>query len=110
MSGNKKESERNKGRPESGTGKSEISFSLVMDERKNSGPRILRKSIKKDRVHPFDFLNRGMVYCCEQCSYFDHSNESCVFGFLTKPHLRREQLKTFELTGHMAFCRFLEID
>ncbi len=110
MFGNKKESEKNKRKSESETGKSENPFSLIVKERKNPDPQIFRKSIKKDRVHPSDFLNMDTIYCCEQCSYFAPSEESCVLGFLTKPHLRKEQLKTFELTGHMAFCRFLEID
>ena len=81
-----------------------------MEKRKNSGIQTLRRSIKKDRVNPSDFLHIDNIYCCEQCSYFDHYNESCILGFSTEPHLKKEQLRTFEFTGQMAFCRFLEID
>ena len=81
-----------------------------MEKRKKTNTMALRRSIKKDRVNPSDFLNINTIYCCEQCSYFIPSGKSCVLGFSTIPHLKKEQLKTFELTGHMAFCRFLEID
>ena len=70
----------------------------------------LRRSIKLDRVHPSDFLNLNTIYCCEQCSHFDPQGALCSLGFSTKAHLRKEQLKTFKNRGHMAFCRFLEID
>lgn len=81
-----------------------------MEKREIPNTRTLRRSIKKDRVNPSDFLNLEIIYCCEQCSYFNNINESCVLGFSTVHHLKEEQLKTFKVTGYMAFCRFLEID
>ncbi len=69
-----------------------------------------RRSVIADRVHPRDFHKDNMMYCCEQCSHFKPSDETCTLGFPAYLHLRRHQLKKYETTGHMTFCRFLEID
>ena len=81
-------------------------------EKKGSAftPKRIRRSIKLDRVQAADFLNYNMIYCCEQCSYFDPESTSCLLGFRPTHHSQEQQLKTFETLGHMAFCRFLEID
>jgi hypothetical protein len=68
------------------------------------------ESILLDPIHPYDFLNRDIAYSCEQCSHFDPENIKCTIGFNSKNHLKEKQLKTYELTGRMALCRFLEID
>ena len=68
------------------------------------------KSIILDRVKASDFRELNLIYCCEQCSYFDSKKKSCAMGFRVEQHLRENQLKTFELTGKMAFCRSTEID
>lgn len=73
-------------------------------------PRRLRKSLILDGIRPQDLRDLKMTFCCEQCSHFNSSDQSCSIGYLTEPHLRENQLKTYELTGKMAFCRFLEID
>lgn len=73
-------------------------------------PKRIRRSIKLDRVQASDFNQLDTIYCCEQCSFFDPENSDCTMGYPPTPHLKEEQLKTFKLTGHMAFCRFLEID
>jgi len=73
-------------------------------------PKRVRRTIKLDRVQASDLLNYDMIYACEQCSFFDAENTHCVMGFLPQPHLKEQQMQTFNTTGHMAFCRFLEID
>lgn len=70
----------------------------------------IRRGIKLDRVNPSDLLNFNMIYCCEQCSYFNPEDKDCLLGYPTSNHTRDNQLKTFSTNAHMAFCRFLEID
>ncbi len=72
--------------------------------------RRLRKSIKLDRVQAIDLLQRNMIYCCEQCSHYDPDNDLCTLGFQVALHKKAVQLHRFDLHGHMAFCRFTEID
>ena len=77
---------------------------------KNPTPRRLRKSIKLDRVQPEDLLRRQMIFCCEQCSHYDAESDHCTLGYQARLHKREIQLKRYERHGHMAFCRFTEID
>ena len=69
-----------------------------------------RRSIKYDRVQAADLLAHEVRFSCEDCSHFSRSQEACTLEFQSRPHRRDQQMKDFELTGHMAFCRFLEID
>ncbi len=73
-------------------------------------PKRIRRAIKMDRLQASDFRQLDIIYCCEQCSFYCPNNKECLMGMPTEPHRQEEQLKTFNLTGHMAFCRFLEID
>ena len=73
-------------------------------------PRRLRKSIKLDRVNPLHFNHTNMIYCCEQCSHYDPENDLCTLGYQSKLHKKEIQLQRYNLHGHMAFCRFTEID
>lgn len=73
-------------------------------------PKSPRKGIILDRVHPADFMKISFTYCCEQCSHFSNETQTCTFGYIAKAHLREQQLKVYEQTGRMAFCRYLEID
>ena len=68
------------------------------------------ESIFLDPIHPHDLLNLNVVFCCEDCSHFDPENLKCTIGYNAKNHMKERQLKTYELTGRMAICRFLEID
>jgi hypothetical protein len=77
---------------------------------KSQTPKKLRKGIKLDRVHPEDFLKTNMIYCCEQCSHYDPAGDACTLGYQTRLHKKEIQLQRFYLNGHMAFCRFIEID
>lgn len=73
-------------------------------------PKPLRQSIKKDRVHPSDFMSLNIPYACEDCSHFNPELKTCTIGFWTKNHLRQQQLKSYFMSGEMAVCRFMEID
>ncbi len=73
-------------------------------------PKRIRRTIKLDRVQAADFLKYDTIFACEQCSFFNPETTECVMGFPPQNHLLRQQLHTFNTTGHMAFCRFLEID
>lgn len=79
------------------------------DGRNPQRVRRLRPSIKLDRVNPFDLRVRGQIFACEQCSHYSQSGGVCTMGF--EPQFKFEkQMKLYELTGFMAFCRFQEID
>jgi hypothetical protein len=68
------------------------------------------RSIILDGVKASDLRTMNVMYCCEQCSYFDSRKKSCAMGFKVEKHLRESQLKTYNLTGKMAFCRSQEVD
>jgi hypothetical protein len=65
--------------------------------------------MKLDRVNPVDLRVRGLIFACEQCSHYSASTVKCTMGFEPQ-FLREKQMKLYELTGFMAFCRFQEID
>lgn len=73
-------------------------------------PRRLRPSIKKDRINPKDYLSLNLKLACEDCSHFSSQDTRCTLGFNPEPHLRKNVIKDFELSGKTAQCRFLEID
>ncbi len=69
-----------------------------------------RRSIKYDRVQASHLLGHKVRFSCEDCSHFNRGQESCTLEFVSAPHRKERQMKDYELTGHIAFCRFLEID
>jgi hypothetical protein len=73
-------------------------------------PKRIGSSIKKDAIHPKDFNSFILPFACEDCSHFKGSTESCTLGLTSEPHLRRNQIHSYELSGKMALCRFQEID
>ena len=74
---------------------------------KNPSPR---RSPIRDPIKAQDFRELNLIYCCEQCSYFEHETETCNLGYQTGLHRQKAQLKSYELSGKMTFCRLLEID
>ncbi|MAE74918.1 MAG: hypothetical protein CL675_12565 [Bdellovibrionaceae bacterium] len=68
------------------------------------------KRLVQDPVNPSDFMHLNMTFCCEQCTHFDDQSPKCTLGFPHRPHLRKNQLELYNLTGRMIFCRSLEID
>jgi hypothetical protein len=67
-------------------------------------------SIKKDPIQAADYLRYNLPNACEDCSHFKPSNETCTLGLPTEQHLARNQKKSYELSGKLALCRFLEVD
>lgn len=82
---------------------------IVNPKGKKSQPR-LRASIKKDSVHPSDYLKYDLRFACEDCSHFDGAKVVCTIGYNPANHLKAVQTHQYQLSGNMAFCRFLEID
>lgn len=73
-------------------------------------PKPLRTGIKRDGIHPSDYIRYLQPLSCEDCTHFKPSDESCTLGYVTKWHRRAFQKHEYELKGKMALCRFLEID
>ena len=89
---------------------------LGMANPKGKTPKHLRASIRHDPVHPVDYLKYRFLSACEDCTHFaNHTNDStdtevCTLGYNSKPHRRSVQVKSYELSGKMALCRFIEVD
>jgi|GEM_PF-712944 len=71
-------------------------------------PKRLRTSIRFDTINPSDYLKYDFRMACEDCSHFD--GEACSLGYASKWHRRDFQIKSYELSGKIALCRFMEID
>lgn len=81
----------------------------LKEPKKPDRVRRLRPSMRLDRVNPFDLRVRRQIFACEQCSHYSETKGICTMGF--EPQFRREvQMKRYDLSGFMAFCRFQEID
>lgn len=82
----------------------------TFEEKSQKTPKRLRKGLILDGIHPRDWRELKITYCCEMCSHFDSHNIQCTIGYDCRPHLRENQDHLYHLTGKVAFCRFLEID
>ena len=69
-----------------------------------------RRSIILDGISPRDLRELNLIYCCEQCSYFNPQAQRCAMGFQVQKHMRENQLRLYDLTGKMALCRSQEVD
>jgi len=67
------------------------------------------KSIILDPVKARDLRELNVIYCCEQCVYFDPARARCAMGFKVEKHMKANQDRLYELTGKFAFCRSQEI-
>ena len=76
----------------------------------NKTPPRIRPRMRREAIHPADYNAYAMPYSCEQCSHFASASATCTFGLNPIPHLALTQKKSYELSGHMALCRFQEID
>jgi hypothetical protein len=77
---------------------------------RNKTPKRLRTGIRFDSMNPGDYLKYDFRFACEDCTHFDRENETCTMGYNPQWHRKEFQKKSFELSGKMALCRFLEID
>lgn len=72
-------------------------------------PKRQRRHIKLDRVNPQDLAKYNVRFFCDDCSHYDQTHRLCTMGYVAQ-HTRERQMALYNLTGQMAFCRFLEID
>lgn len=72
-------------------------------------PNAVRRSIRLDKVHPMHINHFDLRIFCDDCSHYSTTGKICTIGFVAQ-HTREKQMKLYELTGQIAFCRFLEID
>jgi hypothetical protein len=79
-------------------------------ELKPPTPKRLRQSIRFDTVNPSDYLKYRFPICCEECTHFNSETGACTIGYEPKWHRRDFQIKSCELSGKIALCRFMEID
>ncbi len=72
-------------------------------------PNRKRRSIRLDRVQARDLRVYDVRFFCDQCSHYSPSTQTCTMGYVAQ-HTLESQMKLYDLTGMMAFCRFMEID
>jgi hypothetical protein len=80
------------------------------EKRKRPSDPPYPRGIILDAIHPREFNALNIMFCCEQCSYFNTEKETCAMGFRTELHRRETQLRQYEMTGKVAYCRSMEID
>ncbi len=85
-----------------------MSLEKIKTSRKS--PKRLRSSIKKDAIHPALYNRLKLPWSCDDCSHFDHKNESCTLGYNAAHHRKSQQKFEYEMSGQFALCRFQEID
>lgn len=73
-------------------------------------PKRIRPSIKKDRIHPADYLKYNFPTSCEDCTHFNIETDQCTLGYESKWHKKSAQQHDYILSGKIALCRFMEID
>jgi hypothetical protein len=73
-------------------------------------PKRLNPSIRMDLIDPSDFIKYNFTHSCEHCSHFNNVDENCTLNYYSKHHRLENNLKSYDLSGRMALCRFLEID
>lgn len=69
-----------------------------------------RRSLILDPIHPRDYRELEITFACEQCSHFAPEAGLCTIGYEAALHRHDRQVRLYEQTGRMAFCRFMEID
>lgn len=84
-------------------------YELSMSHSKKT-PKRISPSMKKEVIQAYDYLHYALPFSCEDCSHFNATSESCTLDLPTELHLKRNQEKSYFLSGKMALCRFQEID
>lgn len=75
-----------------------------------STPKRIKKSIKKEFISGADYLKYKLPISCDDCSHFSLTHQLCTLGNRTLDHRKEAQIKSYLLSGTVAFCRLLEID
>lgn len=68
------------------------------------------QTIKHDAIHPKDYNSYIIPMACEDCTHYSLEETRCTLGYNNKWHLREYQQKSYELSGKVPICRFMEID
>lgn len=76
----------------------------------NKTPPRIRSSIRRDVINPTDYNAYKLPWSCEDCSHFMSAVPACSLGYRVDAHMRENMKKTYELSGTVSLCRFLEID
>ncbi len=87
-----------------------LSMTIPQNKLKTKSPPRLRPSMRREAIHPVDYARYRLPYACEDCSHFASKTTTCTLGLNPAPHLAETQKKNYEISGHMALCRFQEID
>lgn len=72
-------------------------------------PKRIPPSIRFDVINPKDYLKYDMRMACEDCVHFNSETSQCTLGYPTQWHRKEFQKSSYELSGKMALCRFIEI-
>lgn len=73
-------------------------------------PSRTRLSIRRDRINPADYTAYNLPWACEDCSHFIHNQQICTLGYQTELHRQEMMKKSYEISGTVSLCRFIEID
>lgn len=82
----------------------------IKTHKRTPTPKRIPPSIRFDVVNPTDYQKYDFRVACEDCVHFNFENSQCTLGYPTKWHRRDFQKYSYELSGKMALCRFMEID
>lgn len=80
----------------------------ILNSKNNKRP--IRKSPMKEKISPTDFRRLKIAFTCEDCSYYFQGDQVCTLGLNPELHKKNLQLKSYNLSGKVHFCRFLEVD
>ena len=83
---------------------------MTRPPKKPKTPKRLYPSIKKDSIHPSDYLRFDFRSSCDDCTHFNLKSETCTLGYNAANHRKAQQIHDYELSGRLALCRFHEID
>ena len=70
----------------------------------------IKPSIRRDAINPRDYNSYKLPWTCDDCTHFASATATCTLGYKTEAHRRETFNKTYERSGTVALCRFIEID
>jgi len=77
---------------------------------KSLNARPPKASIRRDPIPAWAYLYLNQPSSCEECTHFQFFTQSCTLGNDTRWHLQAFQMAEYQRSGHIAICRFMEID
>jgi len=85
-------------------------YNLSMHSQNKKSLKRIGASILKEGINAADYNIYKLPFSCEDCSHFKSADQSCTLGMPTEPHLRKNQIHSYNLSGKIALCRIQEID